>query len=319
MQSLADKYAPKTLNDLLINDNIKNTLQDFIDKKTIQSLLLSGKQGIGKSTLAEILVTSLDSTFLYINCGLDGKVDTMRTKVREFCDSVAINNDVPKIVILDEADALSSVGESDDSSTGKSTAQGSLRNLIDQSSDDTRFILTCNYPSKIIGPLKSRCTPIALSTSIEEILKRCIYILKTEKIIFDKNILKIFINDVIKKKFPDIRTIINILEQWSVSGTLKPVVVEDKNDLDEFIYKLIEMLLMSGLKETRKWYLNKEELFNNDYIKLSSALFDNLMGDEQKQEIVADSLRHQSHVLDNEVEFCNMLIKIKKTVKKNDK
>ena len=162
MESLADKYKPKNLDDMILNPEIKKIIQDFLDKKTIQSLLLSGKQGIGKSTLAEIIVNSLDSTFLYINCGLDGGVDTMRTKVREFCDAVAINPEVPKIVILDEADALLAIGEGTGEG-GKSSAQGSLRNLIDQSSDDTRFILTCNYISRIIDPLKSRCIPLHLN------------------------------------------------------------------------------------------------------------------------------------------------------------
>jgi len=314
MESLADKYMPRTLDDLLINDETRNLIQGFLDKKTIQTLLFAGKQGIGKSTLADIIVQSLDSTFLYINCGLDGNVDTMRTKVREFCDSMAINNDVPKIVILDEADALSSTGESKADSSGRSSAQGALRNLIDQSSDDTRFILTCNYLSRIIDPLKSRCTPIQLTTNIEEITKRCIFILKQEKISFDKPTLKLFINNVIKAKFPDIRTIINILEQWTVSGTLKPVFVENKQELDDFIYNIFKLLINKGLPTVRKWYINNEDKFNNDYHKLTVAIFNSLLNDEKKLEIVGESLRHHPHVLDKEVEFCNMLFKIKKVI-----
>ncbi len=311
MISLTDKYAPKTLDDLLLDQQTKTTIQEFLDKKTIQSLLLSGKQGIGKSTLANIITKTLDATYLYINCGLDGNVDTMRTKVRDFCESVAINNDVPKIVILDEADALSSIG---DGNGGRSSAQGALRNLIDQSSDDTRFILTCNYLSRIIDPIQSRCTPIHLTYSVEDIIKRCIYILKNEKIKFDKSTLKQFISNVIKTKFPDIRTILNILEQWIVSGTLEVTNVTDEANMDDVVYKLFEIMLTTGLPATRKWYLNNEDLFNNDYHKFTIAIFNNLMAQEKKQEIVGDSLRVHQQVVDKEVEFYTMLLKLKKVI-----
>ena len=311
MQSLADKYAPKTLDDLLLDDQTKKIIQKFLDKKTTQSLLLSGKQGIGKSTLANIIVNTLDATFLYINCGIDGNVDVMRNRVKEFTDSCAINFEVPKIVILDEADALSSTG---DGEGGRSSAQGALRNIIDKSSDDTRFILTCNYLSRIIGPLQSRCTPMQLSCSVEDVTKRCIEIIKKEKVKASKENLKLFVKQVVKPKFPDIRTIINNLEQWIVEGELKPAIVTDDSKLDDVVYKLFEILTTEGLKNARTWYLNHEDLFNNDYHKFTAAIFNNLMGDENKQEIVGESLRVHPTVLDKEIEFYTMLIKLRKLI-----
>ena len=308
MKSLVDKYHPMVLDDLLLGEDVKRVISDFLEQRNIPSLLLSGKQGIGKSTLANIIVRSLDATHLYINCGLDGNVDTMRTKVREFCDSVAINNDVPKIVILDEADALSSTGEG---SGGKSSAQGALRNLIDQSSDDTRFILTCNYLSRIIEPIQSRCTPVQLSTTIDDVIKLCIMILKKEGISFKRDSLKQFIKNVIKSKFPDIRAIINLLEQWVVSGTLTPVQITNSIELDDVVYRIFELLINESPMKAREWYLNNEDKFNNDYHKLTVAIFNNLMGQNDKQLIVGKSLRHQAYVLDKEIEFFTMLMEIK--------
>jgi replication factor C small subunit len=305
-----DKYEPKKLDDLLINDNVKSLIASYLEKKTIPHLLFAGKQGIGKTTLANIIVSELDSTFLYISCSLDNSVSTIRTKVKDFCDSVPINSDVPKIVILDEADALSSTGEGEG---GKSSAQGALRNLIDESSDDTRFILTCNYITRIIKPLKSRCTPIQLSSNINDITKRVINIIKTEGITFTKPVLKEFVQEVIRLKYPDIRAILTILEHWTISGELKNtgVNIGDEN-IDDVVYKIFEIILSNGLKNTREWYLNNENLFGNDYQKLSTAIFNNLMDYSDRQEIVADSLRQQPFVLDNEVEFYNMLIKLKR-------
>lgn len=298
-----EKYRPKVLSEMVLDESLRSIFEGYIKQGTICNLLLAGRAGIGKSTLAKILVNELNATLLYINAGYDNNVETVRTKVKEFCDSVAL--DGLKIVILDEADALSS-----NAGTGAS-AQGALRNIIEQSSDDTRFILTCNYLNKIIEPIQSRCTPIKLRFTIDDVLKRCVSILKAENIKFNADILTEFAQEVIKRKLPDVRSIINNLEQWSVSGTLQNKGASESAELEkivEAIYKATDVL------KVRTYLIQNEDKFSSDYEMLTTMLFDKFWDDEEggrKQLVIAEALYRMGVTLDSEVQFYAMLHQLK--------
>lgn len=298
-----EKYRPIKLQDMVLDNGVRSMLENYIKKGTICNLMLAGKAGIGKSTLAKILVNELDATLLYINAGYDNKVETVRIKIKEFCDSVSMGG--LKIVILDEADALSS-----NAGTGAS-AQGALRNIIEQSSDDTRFILTCNYLNKIIEPIQSRCTPIKLRFTIDDVLKRCVYILKEENIKFDKETLLEFSQEVIKRKLPDIRSIINNLEQWSVSGTLENKGASESAELE----KIVDMIFTeSDAKKIRTYLIQNEDKFSGDYEILTKLLFNRyfeVKDGGKKQLQIAEALYRMSICLDSEVQFYAMLLQIK--------
>ena len=300
-----EKYKPKVLSDMILDEPIISLIKSYLDKKTMCNLLLVGKPGLGKTTLARVIVNELDTIHLYINASVDNNVDTIRYKVREFCSTVS-SSGAPKIVILDEADSLSS-----NDGTG-SSAQSALRNVIEENLDDTRFILTGNYVGKIKEAIKSRCTPLQLTTAPRLVLERCMMILKKEGVTFTKETITSFHETVVKKCHPDIRTIISKLEQCSITGKLIVSDVVSDSELELFATTLLEMINKKSSKplDLRKFYIENESTFNANYMELASKIF-NLLEDPTKQLVVADHMYKMSQVLDTEVQFAAMVYRLK--------
>lgn len=142
---------------------------------------------------------------LFQSCSIDGSIDMVKTKIKDFCDLYA-GKDKFKIIILDEADSLTQ------SAGNNAGAQMALRNIIVDSLEDTRFILTCNYLDRIIPALQSRCTPIKLDFTIQDTVKYIINILNKEQIQYTKDNLKEFVQTTVKRRFPDVRSIIEHLQ-----------------------------------------------------------------------------------------------------------
>lgn len=295
-----DKYRPQKLEDVVLDSDLKSMFYDFINKKTINNFLFSGKAGIGKTTLAKVLVNELDAILLYINCGVDNGVDMIRSKVKDFCDAVSIDNRL-KIVVLDEADAISS-----NSGTG-SSGQSALRNIIEESSSDTRFILTCNYLNKIIEPIQSRCTPVNVKFSLNDILVKILNILKLENVKCSKQVIEAFQLNIINKKYPDIRSILNNLEHWIKDGVLTDqsnAILQDTSEIVKFI------LTMTEPDKIREFLLRNEDKFSSNYEELAGELFD-VIEDPKKQLVIAEALYRMAICLDKEIQFYAMLLEIK--------
>jgi replication factor C small subunit len=140
---LVEKHRPDTLEGYVGNENIKNTISNYLEQNDIQNLIFNGPAGTGKTTLAKIIVKNLNCTHLYINASDERGIDTIREKVSSFASAASFSP--LKVVILDEADFLTI------------QAQASLRNVIETYSRTTRFIMTCNFVERIIDPLQSRC------------------------------------------------------------------------------------------------------------------------------------------------------------------
>lgn len=296
------KYNPNTLDDMVLDMEVKKVIQAYIDKKTMTNLLLAGRAGIGKTSLATVIVKELDATYMYLNASVENGVDTIRFKVREFCNSVAIGGGI-KLVILDEADGLSS------SAGSGASAQDSLRQIIEESSTDTRFILTCNYLNKIIEPIKSRCVPLRVRANTTDVANRCATILVAEKIKFDKETFMIFVDKVIKELYPDIRSIINNLERWCVSGEMKPTNLAEQNASDKAAEDVLSLLKRSGPRVAREWCIANESLFSGDYEILAGKLFDALK-DPAEQLMCAEHLYRMGCVIDKEIQFAALLLKL---------
>lgn len=300
---LVEKYRPSTMDDIVLDAGIKKSICSKLNNKTIDNLLLYGKQGIGKTTLARIIGKTISSSTLYINAGYESSVDIIRCKVKEFCDTQAMDGTL-KIVIIDEADSLSS------SFGNGSNAQGALRNIIEDSESDTRFILTCNYLDKIIQPIQSRCFPLQLSFTPKDVLSKVCQLIKYENVKYTPDTIKQFNTSIINKLFPDIRLIINTLDKWIIDGELVSVTLTADNSIPaNQIYDMLKK--ETKAMDIRQWYTQHETEFSNDYVSLSSALF-NLVEDPMKQIDIAESIYRMSVCLDKEVQFYAMILRISK-------
>lgn len=202
-----EKYRPKTLEDLIVPQRIREKFEKGVNT----NLLLAGSAGIGKTTTAKALVNQFGHPYLYINASVDTGIDIIRNRITDFCTTRSLTGDNSKlkIVILDEVD-----GVSDAFFKG-------LRASMDQFAKNTRFIATCNYINKIPEPIQSRFEVIDFNfTKIEETeikkeyIKRILQICKAEEIKIDKYAAV----EIVKRKFPDLRSILNMLQGYKNEG-----------------------------------------------------------------------------------------------------
>mgnify|MGYP003347583253 CR=1 FL=1 len=232
---LIEKYRPHTLNDIVLAEDVRQVFLSFKEKKEIPSLIFTGNPGIGKTSLAKILVKDiLDCQYLYINASDENGIDTIRNKVVNFAQTRSFDGKI-KVIILDEADALS--GE----------AQRALRNTMEEYSAITRFILTGNYKYKLIEALRSRCQAFDLTPPLEGVLRRCLQIIKAEKINFSDDQKQAF-TQMVRANYPDIRKCINDIQKFSLKGSLQ-IPAECDNDFVEGLYKLIKAKRDSELRK----------------------------------------------------------------------
>ncbi len=198
---LVEKFRPTTLDKFVGNENLKKTIQQFLNQNDIVNMLLYGGAGTGKSTLAKLIVHNLDCDSLLINASDERGIETIRDKVQGFA-SVASFKPL-KVVILDEADFLTI------------QAQASLRNIIETFSRTTRFIMTCNFVERIIDPLQSRCQVLKIvPPSKKDVAKHLAWILGEESISFEISDLVPLVNQY----YPDLRKCINTIQLSTVDG-----------------------------------------------------------------------------------------------------
>lgn len=300
-----EKYRPSNLQEILLSEETKTYFESITDD--IPNILFHGNAGTGKTTLAKVLVKDiLKCQYLYINASDENGIDTIRNKVTSFAQVRSFDGQ-KKVIILDEFCGMTI------------DAQRILRNVMEEYHDTTRFILTANYLSKIIEPIKSRCILVELKTRLEDILKRCISILVKEKIeITDEEKKKI--NYFVSSRYPDIRRIINDLQRFSISGTLK---ISETDKVSDFAKVLYEKLLNKiSTTEIRKFVIESETEFNNNYQTLLKSLFEifyeSKLSDNIKKLSLLDIGEHMykdNFVLDHEINFYCCLFSLENTLK----
>lgn len=284
-----EKYRPQVLEDIILSPANFNKFNSFKNSGEIPNLALVGTPGCGKTTLAKVVVKDiLKCQYMYLNASDENGVDTVRNKVINFAKTKSIDGKL-KVVILDEADALSI------------DAQRALRNTMEEYSGYTRFILTGNYKYKIIPALLSRCQTFDLTPNIEAVVKRCFNILKTEKIKVSNN--KQFVI-FIKSLYPDIRKCLNELQKNTVNGELNI----DSFSTQEVVAELYEYIKKKDLGQLRKYLIASEIKFNSDYVTILRELFryiDTKETNEGKKKIylliVSDYLYKSAFVIDQEI------------------
>lgn len=302
-----DKYRPKTLDDYVLNPDLKEYFKNMVKTGILQNCTFIGVQGSGKTSIAKILANEFNAEVLFVKCATEGTIDVLRTKVAEFCNALSIEGKI-KICILDEIDSSSA--------TGDNNFQKGLRTLIESAQSDCRFLLTANY-NKIIPAILSRCPIIPLKFDKKDLLVHIKSILDSENVKYSKESLKAFIEESFGF-YPDCRRIINYLQFCSSSGELvvklSKVASSGENEL---VKELVEKSINDeNILETRQFYLkNKEKI--NDYLAFASKLFNYVVDNG----IVANpdgilKLADQMHVLnvvvDKEPNFFAMLVTIKK-------
>jgi len=257
-----EKYRPKKVEDCILPEFIKNTFLEYVNKKEIPNLLLSGTAGVGKTTVAKALCNEVGCDFIVINGSDESGIDVLRNKIKNYASSVSLSGG-RKVIIIDEADYLN-----------PNSTQPALRGAIEEFASNCSFIFTCNYKNRIIDPIHSRCTVIDFKINgskqklAAQFFKRVEYILTQENIGYDKNI----IAAVITKHFPDNRRVLNELQRYSVSGVIVDTgILNNVSDIQ--IDTLIKSLKEKDFGGCRKWVTNN---LDNDPVKIYRKLYDSL-------------------------------------------
>lgn len=257
------KYRPQTIADCILPASIKNDLMQMLSDGEVKNLLLvSSNPGTGKTTTALAMCHELDADYLFINASEESGIDVFRTDIRRFASTISMTGS-PKVVVLDEADNLSEA------------AQKAFRGMIEEFSNSCRFILTCNYLNKIIEPIRSRLKTYEFVIPAEEKnqmmreqIMRLLEILKNENVQVES---KQVIMELVKKKYPDNRSMLVDLQAYSMKGVIDEGIlgqVTSGSDVD----MLVGYLKAKNFKEIRA-ILPK---YASDYPTFIRALYDAL-------------------------------------------
>jgi DNA polymerase III delta prime subunit len=256
-----EKYRPQKVEDCILPDAIKTTFLDYVARKEIPNLLLSGSAGVGKTTIAKALCEEVGCDYIVINGSDESGIDVLRTKIKNYASSVSLAGG-RKVVIIDEADYLN-----------PNSTQPALRGAIEEFSSNCSFIFTCNFKNRIIDPIHSRCSVIDFKINGSKakmaaaFFKRVEWILEQEKVTYDKSV----VAAVITKHFPDNRRVLNELQRYSVSGTIDKGILSNIADIQ--LDALVTSLKEKDFAATRKWVTAN---LDNDPVKIYRKLYDTL-------------------------------------------
>jgi replication factor C small subunit len=296
-----EKYRPKTIADYVFRDDAqRKQVQGWVDSKAIPHLLFSGAPGTGKTTLAKVLINMLDIDeydVLEINASRENSVENVRDKITNFVQTMPFGEF--KVVLLDEADYISPNG------------QAALRGVMETYASSSRFILTCNYPNKIIPALHSRCQGFHIEKiDHTEFTARIATVCVEEGVEIDIDTL----DSYVKATYPDLRKCLNLCQMNTVDGKLiKP----NEGDSATADYKLavVDLFKQGKIIEARKMLCSQVRPEEMD--ELFRWMYDNLQlwGETQEQQdsailIIAKGLRNIPMVADQEINLAATLVEL---------
>ena len=295
-----EKYRPKKVEDCILPESIKTTFQEYVNRKEIPNLLLSGTAGVGKTTIAKSLCEEVGCDYIVINGSSERGIGVMQSQVMNYATSMSLSGG-RKVVILDEADNLTP------------DAQKALRGMIEEVAVNCSFIFTCNFKSKILDAIHSRCTVIDFKINgskpklAAQFFKRVEWILEQEGVKYDKQV----VAAVITKHFPDNRRVLNELQRYSISGTIDKGILASVADVQ--LGDLIKALKEKDFSSVRKWVTNN---LDSDaatiFRKLYDALYESLVPNSVPQMvlIIAKYQYQAAFVADHEINLMASLTEI---------
>ena len=297
-----EKYRPSTVDGyVFVDDAQREQVQQWIRDGTIPHLMLSGSAGTGKTTLAKLLINELgvdEYDVMYANGSKEARKVEWVDKLISFCQTMPFGRF--KVVLIDEADYMN-----------PQSVQPALRNLMEDYSQTVRFILTCNYPGKIIPPLHSRCQGFHITkTDHTEFTARAATVLVTEGVEFDLDVLDTYV----KATYPDLRKCLNLLQPNSQSGQLAAPKAADKS-MGDWKLDCVDLFKQGRVREARTLLCQSSSPEESE--EIFRWMYDNLdlwSKDEQKQDqaimIIRNGAANVPLVADQEINLSATLIEL---------
>ena len=297
-----ERYRPTQLENYVGNEHLKAKVERYIKSNDVPHLLLYGRAGTGKTTLAKLIVKNIECDYLYINASDENSVDTVRNKVRQFASTIGFKD--MKVIVLDECDYITP------------NAQAALRNLMETFSKHCRFILTCNFVERIIDPLQSRCQVFEIiPPSKKDVAVHLTKVMELEKTTYDNEDLKVLIDS----SYPDVRKIINATQRSVVDNK----VVMDRQSTIQNDYKL-KVLDILKTQDKKTAFSNLRQLLADnairDYSDCFRLLYDNVdeFAEGNMAAVILILARYEQsdmQVVDKEINFMAMLIELLGVIK----
>ena len=293
-----EKYRPRKLTEYVGNEHLKQKVSDYLQSGDVPHLLFFGKAGTGKTTLAKLIVNSINCDYIIINASDENNVDTVRNKVKGFASTIGFKD--MKVIILDEFDYMTP------------NAQAILRNLMETFSKHCRFILTCNYVEKVIDPIQSRCQTFQIvPPTKKDVAVQISQILGKEGIGFQPADLV----PIIDSSYPDIRKIINTCQLNSTKGQLK---LDTTSVIDSDIKSKVVEILKSSDAKPNKWKNIRQAVADariQDFTELYTFLYEKVddYGGNNTSNIIlilSESQHKDALVVDKEITFMSCIIQI---------
>jgi len=296
-----EKYRPRTVADYVFRDEAqKKQVESWVSSGAIPHLPFSGAPGVGKTTLAKILINELgidQYDVLEINASRENSVDTIRDKITGFVQTMPFGEF--KVVLLDEADYISPNG------------QAALRGVMETYASTARFILTCNYPNRVIPALHSRCQGFHIEKiDTNEFTARVAKVMLEESVKFEIDIL----DSYVKATYPDLRKCLNLTQMNTVDGVLQSP-KDTQNSSADYKLAVVDLFKEGKIREARKLLCSQvrpdemEELFRWMYDNLE--LWSNTEeGQDKAVLIIRQGLVNHSLVSDPEINLSATLVEL---------